>query len=173
MHIQKICIHSYIFAALPKDPPTISGLSDNYQAGDLIQAICTSGLGDPQPRLTWYVNKQAVPSKTVKNLPAETVTDKQNDKIKLKNSVLQLRLALDKKLTGKEPSSNLEVKCVASTDGIGPSLAVPLSTVRNIMVVDEHMLVNNQKLHWPDSSSQNNLAICLFVFILAIFALLC
>ncbi|CAH0551851.1 unnamed protein product [Brassicogethes aeneus] len=113
-----------------------------------------------------------VPSKSIKDLPTEAVTESPNSRTKLKNSILQLRLPIEKKLIGKEASTNMEIKCISSMDGINPSLAPPLSSIRNIMIVDEHQLVNNQKLHWPNSAA-TSIMWSLTVIILGMLMSLC
>ncbi|XP_019872535.2 uncharacterized protein LOC109600798 [Aethina tumida] len=160
-------------AVIPKNPPQIEQLSDSYSTGALLVAICTSGMGDPKPRLTWYVNKELVPLNQVKELPSKSVADNKNNNVVLKNAVSKLTLTLDKKLTGTEPSTSFEIKCVSSTDGINPNIAPHLSTTRNIMIIDENQLVNNQKLHWPSSSQKINSVLYLPILTMIMYLFVC
>ncbi|XP_063917226.1 uncharacterized protein LOC135132935 isoform X2 [Zophobas morio] len=160
--------HNVTVAAVPEDRPKIEGISDSYLIGDLLIAQCTSGLGDPKPLLTWYVNKQPMTGKSVRELNSAFVTETHNDRIHLKSTTTQLRLLLDKKLVQNRPKTPLEVTCESSTEGINQAVAPPLSSTKIVMILDQNQLVNNQKLHSPysgGSKTTEKIAIVLFLVI--------
>ncbi|CAH0562665.1 unnamed protein product [Brassicogethes aeneus] len=162
-------------AAIPKHPPLIDGLADTYTTGSMLLATCTSGLGDPKPRITWFVNNKMAPINQVKDLPSKPAQPDTtgNSNIMLKQSISQLRIPLDKKYTGTQPSTSLEVRCVSSVDGINSNIAPHLSATRNIMIMDENQLVNNQKFHWPSCSIKVSLTGCLPVLAIFVYLFAC
>lgn len=57
--IMQHCLY-LLFAALPKEDPTITGVEMQYQIGDEINLNCTSGKSHPASILHWYINEQQV-----------------------------------------------------------------------------------------------------------------
>ncbi|CAH0551852.1 unnamed protein product [Brassicogethes aeneus] len=156
-------------AALPEIPPAMENLSDNYFFGEIILATCTSDIGDPQPKVTWNINGNPVQSKYLKELPSKTEEFEVNRQIKLRNSIVQMNIPLDKKMaTDKQPTTKLEIQCVSTVPGINYTV----SSIRTIKVTDENQLVKNQHLYWPNSSRYLSIDKVLFVFMSIVFYLI-
>jgi hypothetical protein len=119
--------------AVPDERPKIEGLADTYLIGDLLVAHCTSGLGDPKPTISWYVNKQPIPGNPVRD--QTTIPEDQNDRIHLKSTTTQLRLPLDKKLVQNRARTPLEIMCESSMDGINQAVAPPLISTKTVIIL--------------------------------------
>jgi hypothetical protein len=163
--------HNVTVAAVPDERPKIEGLADTYLIGDLLVAHCTSGLGDPKPTISWYVNKQPIPGKPVRD--QTTIPEDQNDRIHLKSTTTQLRLPLDKKLVQNRARTLLEIMCESSMDGINQAVAPPLISTKTVIILDQNQLVNNQKLHSPYSAGSRAVEGLATVFVLVVLARWC
>ncbi|KAK9879434.1 hypothetical protein WA026_006504 [Henosepilachna vigintioctopunctata] len=133
---------------IPEGNPTIEGLRDRYLVGDYLVATCSSGLGDPKPTISWYLNRQLVNSKSVKDLSQRAGSSyHDDDKVKLRRTTVQLRLPLDKKLTANKSSSTIELSCLQSMDNLGTTSIYPRNTTRLVRVTTDEQQVKNQKLY--------------------------
>lgn len=136
-------IYFFLFvSAIPDQPPKIENLMDTYVLDDLIVAQCISGIGDPKPTITWFVNKQPITNK----LATRELIPLNESPNPLKSTTVQLKYHVEKKLPQNKARITIEITCVSHTEGISPIVAPPMNTTRIINIIDQNQIVNNQKL---------------------------
>ncbi|XP_017785069.1 PREDICTED: uncharacterized protein LOC108568466 [Nicrophorus vespilloides] len=132
--------HSVTVAAMPRDQPRIEGAGNSYYVGDILVADCTSAPADPTPVVVWYINNKTVSS----DFLGEATTSAQ-DRYGLSSRTASLRFALHRNHTG-----HLELRCEVFL----PSVPMRPQTITKVIPIKTHLpQVNNEKLHWPNSSS--------------------
>ncbi|KAI4455984.1 beat protein [Holotrichia oblita] len=135
--------HNVTVAALPKVNPVIIGLQDSYQLGDTLAVECRSSAGDPIPELNWYINDVKAPS----NIVGDSISSSPKDE-GLEHRTVTLRFQIDRKYT---QGNFIRLRCVSTVFGIPVS---PQTVSQNVVVKAQPTTqVNNEKLHWPDVSS--------------------
>ncbi|XP_044751233.1 uncharacterized protein LOC123311392 [Coccinella septempunctata] len=161
--------HNITMAVIPRNNPTVEGVRDSYLIGDLLVGTCTSGLGDPKPLISWFLNDAPVDKNFVRELTQRPTPHNQKDgEVKLQGTTVQLRLPLDKRIVSNKTITNLNLTCLQSTDMIA---AASLSrNTTKIIAVTEEILVTNQKLYgFFGASSRIKLSGCLmFVVIVGV-----
>ncbi|XP_017785833.1 PREDICTED: uncharacterized protein LOC108568987 [Nicrophorus vespilloides] len=102
-----------IVAALPNKELRIEGLriDEKYVEGEQITANCVSDVSDPAPILSWYINTNEAPSKSV----GEMKTAHVDDELGSVSKSLTLNFTVDKKMA---TASKVEVRCEAKLPGI-------------------------------------------------------
>ena len=50
----------FVYIAVPRSGPTISGQKSRYAVGDRVHLNCSSNSSDPLADLTWYINGRTV-----------------------------------------------------------------------------------------------------------------
>lgn len=142
--------HNVTVAALPDEPPIIEGIKNTYKLGADLLATCTSGLGDPKPILTFYINKEPILKGFITEMNADAIYHHdQSNEINLRKSKIRIRIPLD----GKYLNGPNEISCVSSFDDISSSAALSLSTSRTFSITDPNQIVNNQRWTDPGSSA--------------------
>ncbi|CAF4848820.1 unnamed protein product [Pieris macdunnoughi] len=92
---------------LPYRRPQVTGLEEEYRAGDIIAVNCSSSRSRPQARLKWLINNEAAPRKYVTG-PWYRISRERPD---ARETILQLRF-----IVKKEHFENgiLQLKCQAT-----------------------------------------------------------
>ncbi|KAK9870364.1 hypothetical protein WA026_007932 [Henosepilachna vigintioctopunctata] len=160
--------HNITVAAIPQNNPTIEGMNDRYLVGETIVATCSSGLGDPKPSISWSINGQMVNGKFLKELPQRLSFSYDNDeKIKLRSTVVQLRFPVEKPLNDNRRNTIL-FTCVQSTEILGNVIGIPRNITKAIRVSTEEESLNNQKLYGFFGSASTICPTCLIIVIASV-----
>ncbi|KAK9873676.1 hypothetical protein WA026_023614 [Henosepilachna vigintioctopunctata] len=139
--------HNVSIAVLPKQNPHIEGLSENYLIGDFLNISCISGLGDPKPTVSWYINKNPVDNKYIREPTSKTSLIHEEGGVILQRSSLQLHFPLDREVTKNKEFATIEVACIQTVGDLNPAFVPSRVTKKDIVVSSEHRLVKNQKLY--------------------------
>lgn len=111
--------------------------------------------------------------KLVKEVPSKG--KRISHRLELSSTSSQLKLVVDKKLIKNQASASLQISCVSSIKDLNPSVAPPLKISKNVVILDQNQMINNEKLHWSDdgmkikSSMHLTLIVCLLTVILKYF----
>ncbi|XP_045470373.1 uncharacterized protein LOC123677728 [Harmonia axyridis] len=160
--------HNITVAVIPRNNPTIEGMKDRYVVGDYLEGSCTSGLGDPKPIISWYLNNKPVEKNFIRELTQRPTPYYQKDgEVKLESTTVQLRLPLDKKIIGNKTITYLELACLQSSDMTAAAASLFRNTTK-IIALTEEPLINNQKLYgfFGASSRIQNSSLLMFIVML-------
>ncbi|XP_063227105.1 uncharacterized protein LOC134533511 [Bacillus rossius redtenbacheri] len=91
-----------------KEAPTISVRKDQYQAGEVLEANCTSSPARPVPYITWLVNDKMIDDQMLRLFPEQ----RQAARDPLSSSTVQLSVSLPEDMAGLP--AQLQLRCLST-----------------------------------------------------------
>lgn len=122
---------------LPQHDPLITGLTDNYEDGDLVSVNCTTALSSPPASITWYVNGLRMNSDYPNLLHEEHF---ESNAFHLQARSLELHFHLDRFQHFREDRNTVELRCSAQVDGM--PVIPPRETIK-FMAMRQATLTNH------------------------------